>query len=274
MGVIYMARNRQKTKMLGGRELILGEVKALRYVREHRRHPAPPEELAELDVEIRRMEGVQLGEDFDILRGANRLALVKLTKPGARLTHDERVHLIAWVDVVDRIRREHRDTFHIAQLLALGDGGDPILRDLDLAYLFLAVVSNAERYRELGYVGGDWDKPLPHLDEALAGLTAGPLGEHLADGRWFGPPRALRSLPEDPIQRSRILGLYAEYLELATVANAYVDFGGLDLPALKDGPKLPNYATLRLEEDPGVRIQDTVEELSRRLEGHLGSAAE
>jgi hypothetical protein len=272
MGVVYMARNRQKTKMLGGRELILGEVRALRYVREHRRGPAPPEELAELDAEIRRMHGAQLLEDFDILRGANRLTLVKLTRPTARLTHDEKLYLIAWLDVVDRIRRDHRDTFHIAQLLAVGDGGDPVLRDLNLAYLWLAVVSNADRYRELGYIGAEWDKPLPRLGEAIAGLTAGPLGEHLADGSWFGPPRTLRSLPEDPVQRSRILSLHAEYLELATVESAYADFGRLELPTLKDGPKLLNHATLLLEKDRGTCIGDTLAELGRRLEEHLGAA--
>jgi hypothetical protein len=269
-----MAQNRERSRTLGGRELALDAMKALRYVREHRRLPAPPEELAELDRDIRKLERTKLLDDLDNLTSLNRVALVKLEKPGVDLTHDERLHLIAWMERVEKLRECFKDHLHLAHLLAVGDGGDPVLRDLNLAFLFLAVESNADHYRELGYVGGDWDKPQPHLEQALEGLTAGALGEHLADGKWFGPPRGLRSLPDDPIQRSRILTLYAEYLELATVRDAYADFGGLDLPLLKDGPKILNHATLRLEKDADAYLRDAVEALAQRLTEHLGTAAE
>lgn len=270
MGVQYMAQNRERARTLGGRELNLAELRALRYVREHRRVPAPAAELADLDVEMRRLDGAKVLEDLDGLGSFNRLALVVLEKPGARLSYDERLGLSAWLARVEQLRECYRDHFHPAQLLAVGDGGDPVLRDLNLAYLFLAVVSNADHYRELGYVGGDWDKPLPQLEQAIVGLVAGALGEYLADGRWFGPPRALRSLPEDRVQRARVLSLYAEYLELATVRNAYADFGGLALPSLTAGPKLLNHATLRLEEDVGAYLRDAVEELAQRMTEHLG----
>jgi hypothetical protein len=274
MGIQYMAQNRERARTLGGRELPLDAMKALRYVREHRRLPAPPEELADLDREIRGLERTKLLNDLDDLTGPNRIALVKLEKPGADLTHDERVRLMAWLARVEKIRDTYKDHLHLAHLLAVGDGGDPVLRDLNIAYLFLAAASNADIYRELGYVGGEWDKPQPHLEKAIDGLTAGALGEHLADGNWFGPPRGLRSLPDDPIQRSRILTLYAEYLELATVRNAYADFGGLDLPLLKDGPKILSRSDVRQEKDADAYLRDTVEALAQRLMEHLGMSAE
>jgi len=274
MGIEYMAQNRERARTLGGRELALDAMKALRYVREHRRLPAPPEELAELERDIRGLERTKLLDDLDNLTSLNRIALVKLEKPGASLTHDERVRLIAWLKRVEKLRECYRDHLHLAHLLAVGDGGDPVLRDLNLAFVFLAVTSNADIYRELGYVGGDWDKPQPHLEQAIEGLTAGALGEHLADGKWFGPPRGLRSLPDDPIQRSRILTLYAEYLELATVRNAYADFGALDLPLLKGGPRILNRSNLRQEKDADAYLRDAVEGLAQRLTEHLGMSAE
>ena len=74
MGVQYMAQNRERARTLGGRELTLSEVKALRYVREHRRDPVPPEELGELDAEIGRMETAKLLYDYDLLRTVNQAA--------------------------------------------------------------------------------------------------------------------------------------------------------------------------------------------------------
>ena len=98
MGVQYMAQNRERAKTLGGRELTLSEVKALRYVREHRRNPVPPEELGELDAEIGRMETANLLHDYDVLRMVNRVALVKLAIPTARLNRNEKLHLITWTE--------------------------------------------------------------------------------------------------------------------------------------------------------------------------------
>jgi len=271
MGVQYMAQNRERAKTLGGRELTLHEVKALRYVREHRRNPVPPEELGELDAEIGRMETANLLHDYDVLRMVNRVALVKLAIPTARLNRNEKLHLITWVGVGDRIRHEHRGLFHLAQLLTVGDGGDRVVRDLNLAYLFLAILSNTGVYREQFYIEGQWDKPTKHLEDAIDGLIAGPLGEHLEAGRWFGPPRQLATLPEDPIRRARILALYEDYLEVAIIRNVYDFFGRLELPTLEGGPPLINRTALRLEKDPDAYIRDTVDELSRRLEKHLAA---
>jgi hypothetical protein len=205
---------------------------------------------------------------LDWLRSFNRKALVVLEKRGARLPYEERLGLTAWLERVERLRVEYRECFHLSHLLAAGDGGDQVLRDLNLAYLWLAVVSQPDQYRKRRYLSDDC-KPQPLLRQAIEGLLAGALAEHLEDGRWFGPPRRLRDLPEEPVQRARILSLYQDYLEFHTVETSYNEFGGLDLPTLKGGPKIPNHACLRQEEDPSAALSDALAALGSLLEEHL-----
>jgi hypothetical protein len=270
MGVVYMAANRANSKDLGGRELSLSELRALRYVREHRKNnPVPREQLLELDGEIRRLETVKILEDYEYLAAANRRVLVRLEKPSARLSYDERLGLTAWVDLVEKIRRDHRDIFHIGQLLTVGDGGDGVLRNLNLGYLHLAVLGHPANYRDRGLLSVDWDRPTEHLQRAIEGLTAGLLGQHLEDGRWFGPPRRLAALPEDRVRRAQVLALYQDYLELVCVANAYGDFGAGLLPVVEGGPRLLSRAEFRLEHDASGWFRDTLEQLAQHLEAHL-----
>ena len=270
MGVIYMSQNRVKTKGLAGDGLSLAETRAIAYVRRHRKNPAPAEEIAQLDEDIRSMERVKLLEDFEFLRGLVNDCVAKLTKPTARLNQDEKMVLRVFTEKVAEIQ-SHPEVFHIAQLLTVGDGGDPILHDLNRAYLHLAVISNAETYRALGHIAGSQDRPQQSLQTLIDGLLAGPLGQHLEPGRWFGPPRMLATLPEDTSQRARILALHHDYLELRAVGAAYGSVPA-ELPALPDDLHLLTVEGLRREPNPGVWIRDALDDLGRRLDEHLTTA--
>jgi len=267
MGVIYMSQNRVKTKGLAGDGLSLAETRAIAYVRRHRKNPAPAEEIAQLDEEIRSMEMVKLLEDFDVLRQLSNDCVVRLRRPTARLNDTEKMVLRVFQEKLAEIQ-SHPEVFHIAQLLTVGDGGDPTQRDLNRAYLHLAVLTNAETYRELGHIGGEQDRPQQHLQTALDELLAGPLGEHLEPGKWFAPPRMLATLPEDSIQRARILALHHDYLELRAVGAAYGNVPA-DFPALPDDLHLLVAEELRREPDPSTWVRDTLDDLGHRLEEHL-----
>jgi hypothetical protein len=272
MGVQFHAQNRAKMMGVGGKELPLAETRALRYVRAHRRNPVSAEELCLLDEVIRSMEMVKLLEDFDVLRRLTNDCVARLKRPTARLNDTEKMVLRVFQEKLAEVQ-SHPEVFHIAQLLTVGDGGDPTLRDLNRAYLHLAVLSNAEDYRRLGHIAGAQDRPQQHLQTAIDELLAGPLGEHLAAGKWFGPPRMIATLPEDSIQRGRVLALHHDYLELSAVANAY-GTGSCELPVLGDDLGLLSAEDFRREENPRGWIASALEDLGHRLEEHLANTEE
>ena len=153
-----------------------------------------------------------------------------------------------------------------------GDGGDPVLRDLNLGFAHLGVLSNADDYCSRGLIDQLTELPTDWLREILRAMTSkSPLLEHLEADAGVGGLRALRDLPEDPVQRARSLHAYADYLDFQMIANAYDESGSLLLPALGTGRRLLGYRDLQREGDPDGWRRGILEELGVRLVMHLPS---
>src|SRR5450759_1408221 len=272
MGVRFLMENRRRAKGLGGRELTLAEARAVRTVLQ-KMGRATDEQLAEMDADIRRMASVKLLADLDTLRAANEPTLVKLERrPNAQLSRDDRVQLLAWLDRVEDLQANYREHLHIGHLLTAGDEADPILWDLNLAFLQLATLSHADLYWEQGLITPDMAETDERLIETIDAMTAkSPLSDYLEDGPWFGPPRTLRALPVDRVQRARLLHIYQSYLELAMVATVWGDPVGLVLPTLGRKPRLLSYQALQEENDPETWLRGMLEELGVRLVLNLPS---
>ena len=143
-------------------------------------------------------------------------------RPNAKLPHDEEVLLLAWLRRIEELQRNHRHHLHIGQLLVEGDGGDPVLRDLNLGFAHLGVLSKPDDYCSRGLIDPLTELPTDWLREILRAMTSkSPLLEHLEADAGVGGLRALRDLPEDPIQRARTLHAYADYIDFQMIANAY-----------------------------------------------------
>ena len=266
MGVRFLMENRRRAKGLGGRELTLDEARAVRTVLQ-KMGRATEEQLADMDADIRRMASVKLLEDLDTLRAASEPVLVKLERrPNGQLSRDDRVHLLAWLDRVEDLQRNYREHLHIGHLLTAGNKANPVLRDLNLAFLQLATLSHADVYWERGLITPDMTGPDERLTEAIEAVTAkSPLSDYLEDGPWFGPPRTLRELPADRIQRARLAHIYQSYLELAMVATVWGNSVGLVLPTLGKQPRLLSYQALQEEGNPEAWLRGMLEELGVRL---------
>jgi hypothetical protein len=274
VGVRFLMENRRRAKGLGGRELTLAEARAVRTVLQ-KRGRATDEQLAEMDADIRRMASVKLLEDLDTLRAANEPTLVKLERrPNAQLSRDDRVRLLAWLDRVEDLQANYREHLHIGHLLTAGNEANPILWDLNLAFLQLATLSHADVYWEQGLITPDMAETDERLIETIDAMTAkSPLSDYLEDGPWFGPPRRLRALPADRIQRARLLHIYQSYLELAMVATVWGDPAGLVLPTLGRKPRLLSYQALQQENNPETWLRGMLEELGVRLVLNLSSGS-
>lgn len=262
MGVRFLMENRRRAKSLGGRELSLDEARALRTVLQ-KMGRATDAELASMDADIRRMESVKLLEDLEDLRVINAPTLVKMERgPHGQLPRDDRVHLLAWLTRIEELQLSHYRHLHVGHLLKDAESTDPIIRDLNLAFLHLAVVSHADDYWERGLISDDRTAPDERLCDAIDAMTAkSPLVDYLEAGPWFGPPRVLRELPSDRLQRARLLFIYQDYLELAMVANAWGNPAPLQLLTLGPQRELLGYNDLRALPDPDDWARTTLERL-------------
>lgn len=270
MGVMFKAQNREKARTLGGQEPSLSELRAIRLVREHGRNPASAEELAGLDSRIHQLAGPKLIEDLAALRSVNESSLAKLAvRPRTRLSREGKMFLHAWLGRLEEFQQGFPEIFDIAHLLQAGDGADPGLRSLNLAYAYLCVLSNAEKYWTEGLLEGQGLQQTQRLQDAVEDLTTGsPLADHLESGRWFDEPHRLLGLPEEPITRIRLLIQYQDYLVLSVIANAFSDLGGLSIEDV-DGTIRLSRAAMQLEPDPGAWINTTLDSLGTLLDTYL-----
>lgn len=272
MGLRFMAQNRRRAKDLGGRELGLDEAKAVRHVLVNMGR-IDGEKLKAMDADIERMQAVKLLEDLDQLHEMNGSAIIKLERrPNAKLPHLEEVQLLAWLTRIEELQTGHPEHLHIGHLLRTTLGQDPVLRDLNIGYLHLGVMGRADDYRCRGLIDAFTDHPTSWLTEILAAMTArGPLLDYLEDGP-SPVARGLRALPEDPVQRARLLHIYADYIEFALIENAYREHGALELPSLGRGRTLIGHHVLQEEADPEGWMRGILEELGVRLLLHLPDA--
>jgi hypothetical protein len=275
MGVMFKAQNRERAKSLGGQELDLSELKAIRLVRGNRKDPASAQDLAELDFHIHQLTGPQLIEDLAVLRSLNDTSLAKLAaNPRARLSREGAMFLGAWLSKLGEFQRGFPEILDIAHLLQPVEGACPVILELNRAYLALCVLSNEERYWTDGFLGGVRVLPQPKLREELEQLaTTRPLADFLDWGNWFDDPHPLTGLPEDPIARARTLMLYSDYLVLATISSGFNDFGGMTIEA-PEGPIRLNRAVMWLDSDPGAFIQGSLDSIGALLDRHLKELAE
>jgi len=266
MGVRFLMENRRRAKSLGGRELSLDEARALRMVL-HKMGRATEAQLASMDADIQRMESVKLLEDLENLRVINAPTLVKMERgPSTRLLRDDKVHILAWLARIEELQRKHYRHLHVGHLLKDVDSTDPIIRDLNLAFLHLAVVSHADDYWERGLISDDRTALDDRLCDAVDAMTAkSPLVDYLEAGPWFGPPRVLRALPADRIQRARLLYIYQDYVELAMVANAWGNPAPLLLPTMGRQRELLGYNDLSALPNPDQWARTMLERIGASI---------
>lgn len=269
MGLRFVAQNRRRAKDLGGRELTLDEAKAVRHVLVNMGR-IDGEKLKAMDADIERMEAVKLLEDLDRLHEMNGSAMVKLERrPNAKLPRLQEVQLLAWLKRIEELQTRHPEHLHIGHLLQPSKEQDPVLRDLNIGYLHLGVMGRADDCRSRGLIDAFTDYPTSWLTEILAAMTArGPLLAYLED-EPSPALRGLRALPEDSVQRARLLHIYSDFIEFALIGNAYREHGALSLPALGRGRTLFGYHELQEEADPEAWMRGILEELGVRLVLHL-----
>lgn len=271
MGVAFLAANRHRAKDLGGRDLSLPETRALRVVLA-KMGRATEEQLISMDADIRRMEKTKLLEDLAELHELNEPTVTKLQlRPNARLTYDARLHLNAWLDRVEILQREHPQHLHVAQLLRTSDAQDPLVRDCNLAYLHISAIASVEAHTRSGHLDTENRLPTKSLTDLVEKLpTLEPLHGFVSPDETVGPARMLVSLPEDRIQRARVLHVYADYLHLAATALAYGEPGLLRLPVLGGLLILRGFQSLQREALPTPDYpSETLEALGAQLAAHL-----
>lgn len=269
MGVKFMLANRQRARGLGGRELTLSEAKAVRTVLEKMGRLSAAETAA-MDADIHRMEASQLLADLDSLLCSTEATITKLQlRPTARLSRDELVHIRAWLERIELLQTDHRDLLHVGHLLQSGGGADPVLRELNLAFLHLVALVNLEDHIRRNLVDPDTTLPLPQFLKAIAEMEQRePLAGHLATA-GYGMSRMLGDLPSTHTQRARVLRVYGDYVELSVIANAFTADGSMELPLTLGAGHFPGYQELMRMPDPLSFPAILLEGLNERLDSHL-----
>ncbi len=264
MGVRFAQQTRERARSTGAGELSLDQIRALRRIRSARGTHTPAQ-LTEMDAEIRELDRLRLLEDYGKLARRIEPTLGKLRgNPAKRLSHDEKVHLEAWLGTIESLRRSYNDQFHIAMLLDTAGDCDETIREVNLAHLYLAVLTNPGEYVRQGYLKHSGPEVRPALADRITGLRTGAsLAQLLAEAAL---PSRLRSLPEETAPRAVAAAEFLQLVELEVVELAFD-------PAYAATPERMNLGPTHRElfdhRDAGGYLLEAVANLGRKLDEHL-----
>jgi hypothetical protein len=134
----------------------------------------------------------------------------------------------AWLRTIDEIQRDYPEKLHVAHLLRVpGESEDDDLPiwDINHGYLLLSVLSNYSTYRQQGLISARYEVNQERVEKRLSHLEENTILSNYKNEDLH----SLDSLPVNPRERSTVLRLYLDYLELSAVADLYQPNGAFQM---------------------------------------------